>query len=272
MTVAAQPYSTVLQRNNVTVRGNPDGRPIVFAHGFGCSQSTWRFVTPAFHANYKVIVFDHVGAGSSDPSAYSFGKYDSLHGYADDLLEILDELDVTDVVYVGHSVSAMIGVLAANRDGSRFGALVLVGPSPRYINDADYEGGFDDEDIHAMLDDLDSNYFGWSAAMAPLIMGNPDRRELGEELTESFCSTDPTIARHFARVTFLSDNREDLPLVTTPTLILECSADIIAPAAVGRYVHGQIAGSTLVTLPATGHNPNLSAPDELADAILAYLG
>lgn len=175
------------------------------------------------------------------------------------------------MVYVGHSVSAMIGVLAANRAPTRFGALVLVGPSPRYINAPDYEGGFEDEDIQAMLDDLDSNYFGWSSTMVPLIMGNPDRPELAEELTKSFCSTDPAIARHFARVTFLSDNREDLPLVTTPTLILECSADIIAPPAVGRYVHQQIAGSTLVTLPATGHNPNLSAPDALAGAILTYL-
>lgn len=271
MNYSAQQLPTVLQRNNVTVSGNPDGRPIVFAHGFGCNQRAWRFVTPSFVTDYKVIVFDHVGAGSSDPSAYSFGKYDSLHGYANDLLEILDALDVTDVVYVGHSVSAMIGVLAANRDPSRFGALTLVGPSPRYINAPGYEGGFEDEDIHAMLDDLDSNYFGWSSAMAPLMMGNPDRPELGEELTETFCSTDPTIARHFARVTFLSDNREDLPLVTTPTLILECSADIIAPAFVGRYVHQQIPGSTLITLPATGHNPNLSAPDALAEAILAHL-
>lgn len=271
MTYPIQQLSTVLQRNNVTVSGNPDGRLIVFAHGFGCNQRAWRFVTPAFLAHYKVVLFDHVGAGSTDPSAYSFGKYDSLHGYADDLLEILDELDVTDVVYVGHSVSAMIGVLAATRVPTRFSALVLVGPSPRYINAPDYEGGFEDEDIQAMLDDLDSNYFGWSSTMAPLIMGNLDRPELAEELTESFCSTDPAIARHFARVTFLSDNREDLPLVTTPTLILECSADIIAPSAVGRYVHQQIAGSTLVTLPVSGHNPNLSAPDALAGAILAYL-
>ncbi|TFB59673.1 alpha/beta hydrolase [Cryobacterium sp. Sr3] len=270
-TVVIEELSVVSRRNNVAVSGNPDGRAIVFAHGFGCNQSAWRLVTPAFLADYKVIVFDHVGAGSSDASAYSFWKYDSLLGYADDLLEILDELDVTDVVYVGHSVSAMIGVLAANRDPSRFGALVLITPSPRYINAPGYEGGFEVEDIYAMLDDLDSNYFGWSSVMAPLMMGNPDRPGLSDELTENFCSTDPTIARHFARVTFLSDNREDLPLVTTPTLILECSADIVAPAAVGHYVHQQISGSTLVTLTATGHIPNLSAPDALADAILAYL-
>jgi sigma-B regulation protein RsbQ len=263
--------SAVSRRNNVTAMGNPNGRAIVFAHGFGCNQHVWRHVTPAFLAEFRVYLFDHVGASGSDTNAYNFGKYDSLHGYADDLLEILDDLDVTDAVFVGHSVSSMIGVLAANRDSSRFGALVLVGPSPRYINAMGYEGGFEEEDIHAMLDDLDSNYFGWSSAMAPLMMGNAEQPELGAELTENFCTTAPTIARHFARVTFLSDNREDLPLVTTPTLIVQCADDIIAPTAVGRYVHEQIAGSTLVTLAATGHIPNLSAPDELAAAILAYL-
>jgi sigma-B regulation protein RsbQ len=263
--------SAIVQRNNVTVTGNPSGRPVVFAHGFGCNQRVWRYVTPAFLAQYKVILFDHVGAGDSDPTAYSFAKYDSLDGYADDVLEILDDLDVTDAVYVGHSVSAMIGVLAAQRDSSRFGALVLVTPSPRYINADGYEGGFEREDINAMLDDLDSNYFGWSAAMAPLMMGNPGRPALGEELTANFCSTDPTAARHFAHVTFLSDNREDLASVTTPTLIVQCSSDIVAPSVVGRFVHEQIPGSVLVTLAATGHVPNLSAPDELAAAILAYL-
>jgi sigma-B regulation protein RsbQ len=176
------------------------------------------------------------------------------------------------VVYVGHSVSAMIGVLAAQRDPSRFGALVLVNPSPRYTNADGYEGGFEREDIDAMLDDLDSNYFGWSSAMAPVMMANPDRPDLGEELTENFCSTDPTIARHFAHVTFLSDNRADLASVTVPTLVVQCSSDIVAPSAVGRFVHEQVPGSTLVTLAATGHIPNLSAPDELKAAILAYLG
>jgi sigma-B regulation protein RsbQ len=263
--------SAIARRNNVTVMGDPNGRAIVFSHGFGCNQRVWRHVTPAFLADYKVVLFDHVGAGGSDPTAYSFAKYDSLHGYADDLLEILNDLDVTDAVYVGHSVSAMIGVLAAERDSSRLGALVLVNPSPRYINAEGYEGGFERADIDAMLDDLDSNYFGWSSAMAPLMMGNPHRPELGEELTENFCSTDPTTARHFAHVTFLSDNREDLASVATPTLIVQCSDDIVAPSAVGRFVHEQIAGSTLVTLTATGHIPNLSAPDELAAAILAYL-
>jgi sigma-B regulation protein RsbQ len=261
----------VSRRNNVTITGNPLGPTIVFAHGFGCNQDVWREVTPAFLADYSVVVFDHVGAGGSDLEAYDFAKYDSLHGYADDLLEILEELELTDVVFVGHSVSSMVGVLAAVREPSRFGRLVLIGPSPRYINDADYTGGFEQEDVDALLDDLDSNYFGWSSAIAPLMMGASNGPELGQELTDNFCSTDPTIARHFARVTFLSDNRADLAQVTTPTLVLQCSDDVIAPAAVGRYVHEQIPGSTFVTLATTGHVPNLSGPDELAGAILAFL-
>jgi sigma-B regulation protein RsbQ len=269
--VTATDKRTAARRNNVTVSGNLDGRPVVFAHGFGCNQDVWRDVTPAFLADYRVVLFDHVGAGGSDLEAYDFAKYDSLHGYADDLLEILDELDLRDVVFVGHSVSAMIGVLAASRAPERFGSLVLVGPSPRYINDADYVGGFESDDIRVLLDDLDSNYFGWSALMAPIMTGNPDRPEVGEELTRNFCATDPTIARHFARVTFLSDNRADLAFVTTPTLVLQCTDDVIAPAVVGRYVHEHIPGSTLVTLATTGHTPNLSGPRELADAILAFL-
>jgi sigma-B regulation protein RsbQ len=261
----------VSRRNNVTITGNSLGPTIVFAHGFGCNQDVWREVTPAFLSDYSVVVFDHVGAGGSDLEAYDFAKYDSLHGYADDLLEILEELELTDVVFVGHSVSSMVGVLAAVREPSRFGSLVLIGPSPRYINDADYTGGFEQEDVDALLDDLDSNYFGWSSAIAPLMMGAANGPELGQELTDNFCSTDPTIARHFARVTFLSDNRADLAQVTTPTLVLQCSDDVIAPAVVGRYVHEQIPGSTFVTLTTTGHVPNLSGPDELAGAILAFL-
>lgn len=261
----------VQQRNNVTVSGNPDGRPIVFAHGFGCSQEMWRAVAPAFEDEYRVILYDQVGAGGSDVAAYDAGKYDSLHGYADDLLEILDDLDLTDAVFVGHSVSAMIGVLAAARTPDRFGALVLVGPSPRYINTDGYTGGYEQEDIDSLLDALDANYLGWSASMAPLIMGNSETPALGEALTDSFCSVDPTIARHFARVTFLSDNRRDLREVTTPTLVLQCQADIIAPLAVGQYVHDEIPGSSLVVMNATGHCPNLSAPEELRDEIRAFL-
>jgi sigma-B regulation protein RsbQ len=259
------------RRNNVHISGNPVGRTIVFAHGFGCSQEVWRDVVPRFEADYRVVVFDHVGAGGADPAAYDRGKYDSLHGYSDDLLDILEAENLTDVVYVGHSVSSMIGVLAANRDPSRFGALVLVGPSARYINDADYVGGFEQADIDSLLDSLDANYFGWSSAMAPVIMGNSDRPELGEELTTSFCTVDPRIASQFARVTFLSDNRRDLAEVSVPTLVLQCTDDVIAPLPVGHYVHDHIPGSEFALLSATGHCPNVSAPRELADAILAYL-
>jgi sigma-B regulation protein RsbQ len=263
--------SPVQQRNNVTVSGNPAGRPMVFAHGFGCSQEMWSAVAPAFENDHQVVLYDQVGAGGSDVGAYDASKYDSLHGYAEDLLDILNDLDLHDAVFVGHSVSAMIGVLAAVRNPDRFGALILVGPSPRYINADGYTGGFEQEDIDSLLDALDANYLGWSASMAPLIMGNSDTPALGESLTDSFCSVDPTIARHFARVTFLSDNRRDLRDVTTPTLILQCQEDIIAPPAVGQFVHGEIPGSSLVMLSATGHCPNLSAPEELRDAIRAYL-
>ena len=260
--------NTARLRNNVNEVGSPTGRPILFAHGFGCSQEMWRHVAPDF-GDHRVVLFDHVGAGGSDLSAYDRAKYDSLHGYADDVLEIVEELDLRDVVYVGHSVGAMIGVLAATRAPSRFSDLVLVGPSPRYLNDDGYVGGFDQPDIDRLLESLDANYLGWSSVMGPVIMGNPLRPELGAELTDSFCRTDPAIARHFAAVTFLSDNRRDLPHVTTPTLVVQCSDDAIAPVAVGTYVHQQIAGSQLVLLDATGHCPNLSAPAELS-AVLRH--
>ena len=261
----------VRRRNNVTESGDPAARPIVFAHGFGCSQEMWREVAPQFETDHRVVLFDAVGAGGSDLSAYDPAKYDSLHGYADDVLEILEALELEDAVYVGHSVAAMVGVLAAAQDPSRFGALVLVGPSPRYIADGEYAGGFEQADIEGLLDSLDANYLGWSETMAPLIVGNAERPELGQRLTESFCSVDPEIARHFARVTFLSDNRRDLAGVRTPTLVLQCSDDVIAPTPVGRYVHEHIAGSRFVQLSATGHCPNLSAPDELGEQIRAFL-
>jgi sigma-B regulation protein RsbQ len=218
-----------------------------------------------------VVLFDHVGAGGADPAAWDPGKYASLDGYATDVLEICDALDLTDVVFVGHSVSAMIGVLAAGREPDRFAKLVLVGPSPRYIDDDGYRGGFSREDIEGLLESLDSNFLGWSSAMAPVIVGNPDRPELGEELTNSFCRTDPDIARHFARVTFLSDNRADLAAVRTPALVLQCADDVIAPTDVGDYVHARLAGSRLVRMRATGHCPNLSAPDETIAAIRAFV-
>ena len=231
----------------------------------------WKDVAPAFEDDYRVVLFDHVGAGGSDLSAWSPTKYGSLAGYADDVLEICRELELHDVVFVGHSVSAVIGVLAAAQEPARFAKLVLIGPSPRYVDDDGYVGGFAREDIEGLLDSLDSNYLGWAQAFAPVIVGADHPAELQEELTNSFCRTDPEIARHFARVTFLSDNRADLERVTTPTLVLQCSDDVIAPQAVGEYVHRQIPGSTLVLMEATGHCPNLSAPEETVAAIADFL-
>jgi sigma-B regulation protein RsbQ len=261
----------VRERNNVRVSGREDGRTIVFAHGYGCDQNLWRLVAPAFEDEHRVVLFDHVGAGQSDIAAYDPERYASLDGYAADVIEIVRALDAGPVVFVGHSVSAMIGVLAAERAPELFERLVLVGPSPRYVDDAGYVGGFAREDIDELLESLDSNFLGWSSAMAPVIMGNPDRPELGEELRNSFCRTDPDIAARFARVTFLSDNRADLAGVRIPTLILQSREDAIAPPAVGDFVHREIAGSTLVVLDATGHCPNLSAPDETVAAIRAFL-
>jgi sigma-B regulation protein RsbQ len=262
---------TVLARNNVRVSGQPDARPIVFAHGFGCDQNMWRFVAPEFEADHRVVLFDYVGAGASDLGAYDPERYGTLDGYAQDVVEIAEALDLTDAIFVGHSVSSMIGVLAAKRAPERLGMLVLVGPSPRYIDDEGYAGGFSRADIKELLESMDANFLGWSSAMAPAIMGNPDRPELGEELTESFCRTDPDIAAGFARATFLSDNRADLASVRLPALVLQCSDDVIAPNAVGEYVHREIPGSVFVQLAATGHCPNLSAPRETVDAIRDFV-
>jgi sigma-B regulation protein RsbQ len=258
-------------RNNVTVSGQADGQPMVFAHGYGCDQNMWRFVAPAFEDQYRTVLFDFVGAGGSDLSAYDQRRYSSLDGYATDVIDVIRALDLHDVIFVGHSVSAMIGVLAAAREPDRFGALVLVAPSPRYIDDHAYVGGFSEQDIEDLLVSLESNYLGWSSAMAPVIMANPDRPELGAELTASFCRTDPEIQKRFARATFLSDNRADLAEVKLPTLVLQCTDDMIAPDCVGEYVHAQIRGSTLARLTATGHCPNLSAPAETVAAIAAFL-
>ena len=244
---------------------------MVFAHGFGCDQNMWRYVAPRFEDDFRVVLFDYVGAGGSDISAYDSSRYTSLDAYADDVLGICRDLDLRDVIFVGHSVSAMIGVLAAVREPDRFAKLVLVGPSPRYIDDGAYVGGFSEADIADLLESLDSNFLGWSSAMAPVIMGNPERPELGEELTASFCRSDPEIARRFARVTFLSDNRADLARVRTPCLVLQCSNDAIAPVAVGTYVSDALPDSSLVLLQATGHCPNLSAPDQTAEAIAAFV-
>ena len=246
---------------------------MLFAHGYGCDQNMWRFVTPGFEATHRIVLFDHTGYGRADPAAYSAERYSSLDAYATDVLDIIHELDLREVTFVGHSVSAMIGVLAACREPERFANLVLVGPSPRYIDDpaTGYVGGFSATDVAELLDAVDSNYLGWSRTMAPVIIGNPERLELGDELTNSFCRTDPAVARRFAEVTFTSDNRADLAGVRVPTLILQCSSDVIAPPSVGEFVHEHIPGSVMVVLRATGHCPNLSAPEETVAAMTAFL-
>jgi sigma-B regulation protein RsbQ len=260
----------VLRRNNVTVSGRGT-RPILFAHGFGCDQHMWGPVAQALADDFKIILFDHVGAGRSDLSAYDPGRYSSLDGYADDVVEIAEALALRDAVFVGHSVSAMIGALATLKAPGRFSDLIMVGPSPRYIDDGSYIGGFSRPQVDELLQFLAENHLGWSAAMAPAIMGNPDRPELSETLTKSFCATDPAIAREFARVTFLSDNRADLASITARTLILQCREDIIAPQCVGEYVHAQIPNSRFMLLDATGHCPNLSAPEEVTAAIRSFV-
>ncbi len=260
-----------LARNNVQVTGVSGAQPVVFAHGFGCDQHMWRYVTPHFTDTHLVVVFDHVGAGASDLSAYDPARYASLDGYAADLVEIIEALAVGPVVFVGHSVSAMIGVLAAADRPDLFQRLVLVGPSARYLDDTDYAGGFSVQDIEDMLAAMDSNYLGWSSAMAPLITGNSDEPQHGEELTASFCRTDPAIARQFAEVTFTSDNRADLARVQTPALVLQCADDVIAPTAAGRFVHEHLPHSTFRQMVATGHTPNLTAPRETARLISEYL-
>ncbi|MBR1189361.1 alpha/beta fold hydrolase [Bradyrhizobium sp. AUGA SZCCT0160] len=261
---------SVAARNNVRVRGTGE-KAMVFAHGFGCDQNMWRFVEPAFAEDFKTVLFDHVGAGGSDLKAYDKSKYSTLAGYADDVVEIGRELGLKDAVFVGHSVSSMIGALAVQKAPGMFGKLVMVGPSARYIDDGDYVGGFSEQQIEELLQFLDSNHMGWSAQMAPAIMGNPDRPELGEELTNGFCRTDPEIAKAFARVTFKSDNRADLAKVDIPTLILQCSEDIIAAKEVGEFVHRGIPGSEFIILEATGHCPNLSAPDEVIAAMKTFV-
>ena len=262
--------SDVLKRNNVVIKGEGE-QSIMFAHGFGCDQNMWRLVAPAFENDYQTILFDHVGAGKSDLSAYDQTEYSSLDGYAEDILEIANACELKNAIFVGHSVSAMMGVIAANKQPGLFSKLILVGPSPSYIDDGDYVGGFTKDQIEELLASLDNNHLGWSMTMAPVIMGNPDRKELGEELANSFCRTDPAIAKEFARATFMSDHRDILSEVNIPTLILQCDSDVIAPQPVGEYVHKNIKNSTLVFMKATGHCPNLSAPEETINTIKDFL-
>ncbi|MES2674479.1 MAG: alpha/beta hydrolase [Pseudomonadota bacterium] len=257
-------------RNNIQVIGN-GSTAMVFAHGFGCDQNMWRYLTPSFKDQFTVVVFDLVGSGKSDLSAYDFKKYASLQGYADDLIEIINEVTDQPIVFVGHSVSAVIGLLASVDAPEKFKCQIMIGPSPSYINDGDYSGGFSRADVEELCNTIDSNYLGWSSSMAPAIMGSIEQPELGIELTNSFCRTDPEIAKHFARVTFLSDHRDALPKSVTPTLILQCSDDFIAPRTVGEYMQKTMPNAELCIIKNVGHCPHLSAPDASTKAIESYL-
>jgi sigma-B regulation protein RsbQ len=267
---ALQDAATLVSRLNARVQGAGE-RAMMFAHGFGCDQAMWRYVAPAFEDDFRTVLFDYIGSGGADLDAYVIDTYATLDGYTRDVIDLARALGITDGVFVGHSVSAMIGLIAARRAPELFSTLVLVGPSPCYIDDGAYVGGFSRAQIMDLLELLDRNHKEWSQAMAPTIMANPDRPELGEELTASFCRSDPEIARRFARTTFLSDNRGDLGSVAARVLILQCREDVIAPLAVGDYVHAAIPGSELVVMQATGHCPNLSAPEETIAVIKAFV-
>ncbi len=260
----------ITTRNNINRFGSGD-QTLMFAHGYGCDQTMWRYVTPAFEQDFEIVLFDHVGSGNSDENAYDFDKYDSLEGYASDIIEICDELELNDVTLVGHSVSAIIGVLAAGWAPDVIRKLILIGPSPCYINDDDYYGGFSRQDIDELVETLESNYLGWSEHITPIIAGDPDHPEVADELYHSFCKMNPGIAQHFAKVTFLGDNRDDLANVPVPSLIIQCHPDAIAPVHVGKYVHQKMPKSSFVQLDAPGHCPHLSAPEQTIKAMKTFL-
>jgi len=261
----------IIVRNNVKIFGK-GSQPMMFAHGFGCDQNMWRFVTPAFEDDYKIILFDYVGSGKSNIQSYNSEKYANLNGYAQDILDIIDALDLNNIIFVGHSVSSMIGLLAAVKQRERFSKMIFIGPSAKYINEGtQYKGGFEKQDIEQLLETMDKNYIGWASFLGPVIMQNKERPELAEELTESFCSTDPVVAKQFAEVTFFSDNRKDLANLKVPSLLLQCSEDLIAPLEVGKYLAEQLPDSTLRIMKATGHCPHLSAPDETINLMKEYL-
>ena len=260
----------VRARNNVHIRGNGT-RTMVFAHGFGCDQSMWRYVVPAFEDDYRCVLFDYVGSGKSDWSAYDNGRYSTLEGYVRDVLDVLEAYDLRDVIFVGHSVSSVIGLVASLQAPERFARMILVGPSPCYMNEGDYTGGFSRADLEGLLDLMDKNYIGWASFLAPVVMKNDSQPELVQELQESFCATDPRLTRAFARATFLSDHRGDMAKVRVPSLILQCTDDAIAPDAVGDWLTRELPNSTFHKLAATGHCPHMSHPAETIEAIKAYL-
>jgi sigma-B regulation protein RsbQ len=259
-----------LLRNSVSILGK-GARPMLFTNGFGCDKDMWRFITPAFEADYKIVLFNYTGIGGPMPDGWDAEKYSGLGGYAQDTIDVVEGLDLRNVILVGHSVGAMIGVLASIARPDRFSKLILIGPSPCYLNDGDYHGGFDRADLEGLLDLMDNNYIGWASYLAPVIMKNEDRPELTEELRSRFCSVEPEAARIFAEATFFADNRADLMKVNLPSLIMQCSNDSIAPVFVGHYLHAHLTSSTFAQMKATGHCPQLSHPEEIIHMIKTYL-
>ena len=244
---------------------------MVFAHGFGCDQTMWRHLAPAYQHRYRVLTYDLIGSGGSDLSAYDPVRHGSLQGHADDLLALIDAHAVGPVVFVGHSVGAMIGMLATIAAPERFVAQIMVSPSACYLNDGDYTGGFTRDDIDELLETMETNFIAWSHSLAPTIMGAPNQPHLASGLTASFCRNDPEIAHHFASVTFRSDHRLDVPRSTTPALILQCSDDLIAPCTAGQWLHENLPHSSLAMVSNVGHCPHMSAPTAVSAAIDAFL-
>lgn len=257
-------------RNNVTILGKGK-QTIVFGHGLGCDQTIWKYITPPFEEKYQIVLFDYVGSGNSDLSAYESDRYKDLNGYAMDLLEIIEALALKDVIFIGHSVSSMIGTLASIQQPEVFKCLIMIAPSPRYINDINYIGGFNEEDVKELLTMMEMNFVGWASVTAPLAMNNPQNPKLGQDLQSRFCSGDPIITREFAQATFLSDHRNDLSQISVPTLIIQCSEDSMVPKEVGEYLHQHIQNSTLLLTEAKGHYPQLSDPTETVAIIQNYL-
>jgi sigma-B regulation protein RsbQ len=263
--------NTIQRRNNICISGQ-GGRPLMFVHGLGCDQRMWRYVAPTFEPDYKVIKLDLVGCGQSELAAFNPDRYSKLEGYAQDILDAIEALDLHDLTFVGHSVSSMLGAIAAIRQPERFSKLIMVAPSPCYLNHPpDYLGGFDRQDIEELIDMMDKNYMGWASFLAPLAMGNSDSPQLAQELEHSFCSTDPITAKSFAKVTFYSDCRPLLPKIVTPCLVLQCSEDALVPEPIGEYLHHHIPHSSYIKMKATGHCPHLSNPVETAAVIRNYI-
>ncbi|MBU3995819.1 MAG: alpha/beta hydrolase [Actinobacteria bacterium] len=261
----------VLTRNAVTVLGAENASVVVFGHGYGTEQSVWRGIAARLAQEHRVVLFDYVGSGRSDLAAYDEQRYDSLHGYAEDLIEVLDAVGASNVLFVGHSLSGMIGALAAIRRPEFFRKLLMVCPSPRYLNDGDYIGGFTRDDVTGLLDAIDANQLAWASSLAPVVTARPDRPEISERVREQFAATNPRIATHFARVTFLSDTRHRLGEIPVPCVVLQSRGDIIAPPHIGAYLRDHIPDCTLIELNASGHFVHLAEPELIETHIRAAL-